>query len=152
MKSPSVYHNQGLATLIVVDDDLGEAKAVRRSFSKARIANPIIHVMDGVEAIELLRSDLAPQRFILLVDLNMPRMNGIELVGEIRNDRRLKKSVIFMLTTSDDQRDIAAAYDLNVAGYMVKFRCGEDFRNLVDTLSGFRSHVELPFISRISAS
>ncbi len=140
-----------LVALIVVDDDLGEAKAVRRSFAKACISNPIIHVMDGVEAIEFLHSDRAPQKYVMLVDLNMPRMNGIELVREIRQDPRLKKSVIFMLTTSDDQRDIAAAYDLNVAGYMVKVRVGEDFKNLIETLGCFWSLVELPTITQRGA-
>ena len=133
-------------TLIVVDDDLGEVKAVRRSFKKAHIRNPIMHVVDGVEAMELLRSLEAPQKFIMLVDLNMPRMDGIELVQEIRRDPKLRKAVIFMLTTSDDQRDIAAAYDLNVAGYMVKFRVGEDFAELIKTLGCYSTLVELPEI------
>ena len=135
-----------LVSLIVVDDDLGEVKAVRRSFAKARIGNPILHVMDGVEAIELLNGPEAPEKFVMLVDLNMPRMNGIELVREIRSDPKLKKAVIFMLTTSDDQRDIAAAYDLNVAGYMVKFRVGEDFKELIDTLGCYWTLIELPSI------
>lgn len=136
----------GLVTLIVVDDDLGEAKAVRRSFAKAGVGNPIVHVMDGVEAIEFLHSKEAPEKYVMLVDLNMPRMNGIELVREIRADPRLNKSVVFMLTTSDDQRDIAAAYELNVAGYMVKFRVGEDFKNLIDTLGCYWNLVEFPVI------
>lgn len=134
-------------TLIVVDDDFGEVKAVRRSFAKAHIRNPILHVVDGVEAIELLKSAEAPKKFIMLVDLNMPRMDGIELLREIRRDPTLRKAIVFMLTTSDDQRDIAAAYDLNVAGYMVKFRVGEDFKNLIDTLGCYSTFVELPEIS-----
>ena len=133
-------------SLIVVDDDLGEVKAVKRSFAKARIKNPILHVVDGIEAIELLRSDDAPEKFIMLVDLNMPRMDGIELVREIRRDPKLRKAIVFMFTTSDDQRDIAAAYDLNVAGYMVKFRVGEDFTNLINTLGCYSTFVELPQI------
>lgn len=139
-------------TLVVVDDDLGEARAVRRSFAKACLANPILHVYDGVEALELLRGAEAPVRFILLVDLNMPRMNGIELVGQLRRDLRLMKSVVFMLTTSDDRRDIASAYELNVAGYVQKSRVGPDFRDLIGLLARYGDLVEMPAIARAGAA
>lgn len=75
-----------LLNIILVEDDDGDAKAIRRALKKVRIANPVIRVTDGVEALGLLRgeTDRPPERYVLLVDLNMPRMNGLELVGELR--------------------------------------------------------------------
>lgn len=131
-------------SLVLVEDDLGDAKAVRRSFAKARLANPIVHLQDGVEALEYLRGAEAPMSFLLLVDVNMPRMNGIELIREIRRDPDLHRAVVFVLTTSADARDVTAAYDLNVAGYILKSCVGDDFRSLIGALDGFWQIVLLP--------
>ena len=80
----------------------------------------------------------------MLIDINMPRMNGLEFLRELRSDPQLSKSVAFILTTSSDDRDVAAAYELNVAGYIVKDRVGEEFINLVSTLDGYWKIVDLP--------
>jgi CheY-like chemotaxis protein len=135
--------------IILVDDDDGDAKAVRRAFASARIANPIIRASDGVEALALLRGEDAPppETYILLIDLNMPRMGGLELLREIRSDPRLRSSVVFIMTTSNDDRDKTAAYEGNVAGYILKSNAGTDFLNLVGALDYFWRIVELPEIA-----
>lgn len=132
--------------IILVEDDDGDAKAIRRALSKVRIANPVSRVTDGVEALELLRgqSGHPPERYILLVDLNMPRMNGLELLHELRADPILKRAVVFMLTTSHDERDRMAAYDQQVAGYIQKSNVGRDFLNLISTLNNYWRIVDLP--------
>ncbi len=133
-------------TIILVEDDDADAKAIHRAMKRGKIANSVLRVCDGVEALELLtgKSGPAPSRFILLTDLNMPRMNGFELLQELRRHERLKKTVAFILTTSSDDRDVSAAYDLNAAGYIVKEQVGYDFINLVDTLDGYWKVTTLP--------
>jgi CheY-like chemotaxis protein len=134
--------------ILLVEDDEGDAKAVERTFLKARIANPILRVRDGVEAIEMLKgTDQQPRLeppYLLLVDLNMPRMNGIQLVSAIREDPVLHETIIFMLTTSNRAEDKQAAYSLNVTGYILKERAGEDFLKLFNLVDTYWRIVEMP--------
>jgi CheY-like chemotaxis protein len=134
--------------IVLVEDDDGDAKAVERTFLKARIANPILRVRDGVEAMEMLKgTDQQPRLeppYLLLVDLNMPRMNGIQLVTAIREDPGLHESIIFMLTTSNRAEDKQAAYSLNVTGYILKERAGEDFLKLFSLVDTYWRIVEMP--------
>jgi len=137
------------APILVVDDDEIDRKALRRSFSKQSISNPIVEAIDGVRALEILRDTDADgaQRVspcLVLLDLNMPRMNGIEFLSEIRNDSRLRSSVVFVLTTSHAEQDRIDAYDRNVAGYIVKAETGGGFNHLIDLLDQYLNVVELP--------
>ena len=134
--------------ILLVEDDDGDAKAVERTFLKARIANPLLRAKDGVEAMEILKGSesQAPLEspYLLLVDLNMPRMNGIQLVTAIREDPSLHESIIFMLTTSNRAEDKQAAYSLNVTGYILKERAGEDFLKLFSLVDTYWRIVEMP--------
>lgn len=134
--------------IFVVDDDDGDARAVQRAFAKSRIVNPFCRAIDGIDALECLRGENGKEKaklpLIMLVDLNMPRMNGIELVSAIRADAALQKTVIFVLTTSYRDEDMDAAYDLNVAGYIVKEKAGEDFLRLFNLVDSYWRIVELP--------
>ncbi len=139
--------NNTVNILLVEDDEL-DAESLQYSFKKKRIANPIQVACDGLEALEILRGEndheQIPSPFMILLDLNMPRMNGIEFLEAIRNDEELKKTVVFVLTTSDDDRDVLAAYDNQVAGYMVKSRVGEDFMEMINMLDHYWRVIELP--------
>ncbi len=134
--------------VLLVEDDDGDAKAVERAFKKAKINNPLIRARDGVEGLEYLLGQKGKEKlrcpYILLVDLNMPRMDGIELVTAIRENDKIKHSVIFILTTSKSDEDKLAAYDLNVTGYIVKSNAGQDFMNLVQMIDNYWNVVELP--------
>jgi CheY-like chemotaxis protein len=134
--------------ILLVDDDDGDAQAVQRAFLKARIANPIHRAIDGVDALGILRGTSGkpelPSPRLLLVDLNMPRMNGIELVTILRADEELRQLIVFILTTSKRDEDMLAAYNLNVAGYIVKEKAGEDFLQLCGLVEGYWRVVELP--------
>ncbi len=111
-------------SILLVEDDEVDIMNVRRAFKKANFTNPLYVAQDGIAALQLLRGAngeserLHPQ--IVLLDLNLPRMNGIELLRELRADPKLRNLVVIVLTTSDDERDIVSAYQLNVAGYLVK--------------------------------
>ena len=134
--------------ILLVEDDEIDAEAVRRAFHRLRIANPIHEARNGLEALARLRgTDGAPpleRPYLVLLDLNMPRMNGIEFLHAIRSDPELAHSIVFVLTTSDDDRDKLRAYDKNVAGYLVKSKVGEDFTNLVSLIDHFWRYVEFP--------
>jgi CheY-like chemotaxis protein len=135
-------------TIVLVEDDDGDAKAVHRAFQKSKIANPIMRAIDGIEALEMLKGENGKTKptppYILLVDLNMPRMNGIQLVKALREDADLRHSIAFILTTSKREEDKIAAYDLNVAGYIVKATAGQDFLNLVNLVDCYWRIVEMP--------
>lgn len=134
--------------VLLVDDDDIDAEAIRRAFKKARIANPLYHVPHGLAALQRLRGeDGKPpleRPFIVLLDLNMPRMSGLEFLEAIRSSTDLNDSVVFVLTTSDDDRDKVAAYEQNVAGYMVKSKAGEDFIKLIGMLDHYWRVIEMP--------
>ena len=136
------------ATIFLVEDDDVDAKAVQRSFVKAKIQNPVVRAVDGLEALEILKGTSEKPKlehpYLLLVDINMPRLNGIELIEALRSDEALRSAVVFVLTTSKRDEDRMAAYNLNVAGYIVKQNAGEDFLKLVDLLSSYCSVIEMP--------
>ena len=135
-------------TVLLVEDDDIDAEAIDRAFKRARIANPIVNASDGIEALEVLRGEGDQERlsrpYIVLLDLNMPRMNGIEFLEELRNDPELHDSIVFVLTTSDDDRDMLAAYAKQVAGYMIKSKAGEDFIQLIGLLDHYWRVIEMP--------
>jgi CheY-like chemotaxis protein len=107
--------------ILLVDDDEVDVIIVKRAFANARLANKLFVAHDGIEALAMLRGDAMPQtRRIVLLDLEMPRMNGIELLREIRNDAALKGLTVIVMTTSTLDRDRVEAFKLNAAGYIVK--------------------------------
>ena len=134
---------QSTVNILLVEDNEVDVEAVKRAFAKQRIANPIHVASDGVQALELLRGDFL-RPFLIILDINLPRMNGIEFLQEVRKDPELKDSVVFVLTTSKRDEDKVASYDLNVAGYMVKEAVGKDFMRLTDMLGSYWRIVELP--------
>lgn len=140
--------NDKTANIVLVEDDDGDAKAVRRAFKKANIVNPILRAIDGIDAFEMLRGENGKTKvadpYLLLVDINMPRMNGLQLVEKLRQDAVLRRSIVFILTTSKRDEDMAAAYDLNVAGYILKEKAGEDFLNLINLIQDYFGIVEIP--------
>lgn len=111
-------------TFVLVEDDDVDVIVLKNSFKRLKINNPIAVARDGVEALELLRGtdDAEPLEgpYVVLLDLNMPRMNGIEFLEEIRKDPKLASTIVFVLTTSDDERDKLSANNNDVAGYIVK--------------------------------
>lgn len=132
-----------VSILLVEDDDI-DVEAIERAFRKARIANPIVRVRDGVEALETLRDERVRRPYLVLLDLNMPRLDGIGFLKEMRADASLRETIVFVLTTSDDDRDKTAAYQEHVAGYMVKSRAGVDFTKLIELIDHYWRVVEFP--------
>lgn len=134
--------------ILLVEDDDVDAEGVERALESAKILNPIHRARDGVEALDMLRGtngkDAIKPPLLILLDLNMPRMTGIEFLDELRKDENLHRTVVFMLTTSQAERDKLAAYEHHVAGYVAKSKAGDDFTKLIEMLDHYWRIVELP--------
>lgn len=144
MTAPTATDNRLLNILLVEDDEV-DVMNVRRAFQKNHIANPLFVATNGVEALEVLRGGKVPrERRMVLLDLNMPQMNGIEFLRELRHDPELRSTPVVVLTTSNDDRDRIEAYDLNVAGYLLKPVTFSNFCEVMATLNKYWALVELP--------
>ena len=131
--------------ILLVDDDEVDVMTVKRAFHKANITNPMFVASNGIEALKLLRSDGIPaSRRLMLLDLNMPQMNGIELLREIRKDPALQSITVVVLTTSNEDRDRVEAFQLNVAGYLLKPVTFQTFAEVMTTLNKYWTLMEMP--------
>jgi len=136
--------------VLLVEDDEVDIMNVKRAFKKGNVTNPLYIANNGLEALELLRgensnSPLVPtQRRLILLDLNMPRMNGIEFLQALRADPELKQTPVVVLTTSNADRDRTDAYSLNVAGYLIKPVVFAVFVELMVTLNKYWASCEMP--------
>lgn len=134
--------------ILLVDDDQVDVLAIKSALEENNIANPVYVASDGVKGLEMLRgkhgSARIPEPYLILLDLNMPRMNGIEFLKELRGDTKLQSDIVFVLTTSNDERDKISAYKYNVAGYVVKSQVGEGFMHLISLLEDFKVVVQFP--------
>ena len=132
-------------SILLVEDDQVDVMNVQRAFNKSHITNPLRVAGNGVDALDQLRGgDVSLHRLLILLDLNMPRMNGIEFLRELRADTELKQLPVVVLTTSDDERDRIEAYHLNVAGYIVKPVTFNNFCEAMSTLNKYWQLVEMP--------
>jgi CheY-like chemotaxis protein len=131
-------------TLFVVEDDDIDYMTIKRSFKKMKIVNPLVRAKDGQEALEQLEANLIHLPFIMLLDLQMPRLSGLELLAKLRYSAQLKDTVVFVLTTSADERDIFDSYQHNVAGYFVKDEVGKEFLEVLSLLDGYWRIVHMP--------
>jgi CheY-like chemotaxis protein len=142
-----MFEPQTVQLLHVEDDDLC-LMGLNRAFKAAKIANPVKFAHDGIEALDMLRGTNGrprlPRPFLVLLDLNMPRMDGIEFLKELRKDEELKKSIVFIMTTSDADEDKVKAYNLGVAGYILKSNPANAFLEATALLDTYWRVVEIP--------
>ena len=138
--------SRGVSVLLVEDDDV-DAEAVMRSIRRAQVPVEVVWVEDGVEALEVLHGDHSYQTInrpvIVLLDLNMPRMDGFEFLQALRSDPRLHDLVVFVLSTSSADADRTRAYHQNIAGYLVKSAVGPQFARLARMLLSYQETVTL---------
>ncbi len=135
-------------TLLLVEDDDLDVMGIERGFNKLKLGNPMVRAVDGQDAIDRIRGlngyDPLPRPFLVLLDLNMPRMNGIEFIQTIREDPDLRRTIIFVLTTSALEEDKVRAYDRNVAGYILKKDPSTSFMDALGLIDCYWTLVELP--------
>jgi CheY-like chemotaxis protein len=124
--------------ILLVEDDEIDAEALSRELKKQNISNQVHRAASGIDALEMLRGENQRQKleppYVMLVDINMPRMNGLEFLKEVRKDHALRESIAFILTTSSREADVAQAYELNAAGYFLK----NQMNKLIDMLNVYR--------------
>ncbi|MEM6649831.1 MAG: response regulator [Pseudomonadota bacterium] len=133
--------------LLLVEDDSADVMGIERALKSLKVSNPLTIANDGLEALDHLRGENGKEKlrapYIILLDLNMPRMNGIEFLQEIRKDDELKTAVVFVLTTSSSDEDKVKAYEQNIAGYIVKNDPTKSFMEAVGLIDYYWSIVEL---------
>ena len=136
------------ATILLVEDDEVDLQGMRRAFVRANITNPIEVAKDGIDALAKLRGEgghkPVARPYITVLDLNLPRMNGIEFLEELRRDEKLKSSIVFVFTTSSSDEDRTKAYEKNVASYMVKSNSGNGYARAATLFEHYLRAVELP--------
>ncbi|KQM18891.1 two-component system response regulator [Novosphingobium sp. Leaf2] len=135
-------------TVLLVDDDDVAIEGVMRSFRKHEVPCRVVTAGEGREALSVLNGTHATKHIetpvIVLLDLNMPVMDGFQFLDALRADPELKRTVVFVLSTSAREQDRCRAYDGHVAGYMVKSAVGPQFARLADFISKYTRTQELP--------
>ena len=122
---------QKLNPILLVEDDLVDAMTFKRALGDLHIKNPVIHALNGEEALDYLQDESNELPCFIFLDLNMPRMNGIEFLQIEKANPRLKRIPVVVLTTSDNEKDVLDSFELSVAGYMLK---PADYRTFVDAI------------------
>src|SRR5436309_730796 len=131
--------------VLLVEDDEVDVMNVKRAFEKNHILNPLYVASNGIEALSMLREGkVPPARRLILLDLNMPGMNGLEFLRELRSDRQLHHTPVVVLTTSGDEKDRIDAYDFHVAGYLRKPVEFPRFMELTAALNKYWTLVDMP--------
>ena len=130
--------------VLLAEDDSIDAMTVRRAFRDLKLSNTLVHRINGEEALEYLREPDAELPCVILLDLNMPRMNGIEFLKVIKQDDRLKRIPVIVLTTSNEECDVVESFRLCVAGYIVKPVDYKKFVEAIRTIDLYWTLSELP--------
>ena len=130
--------------VLLVEDDTVDAMTVRRAFRDLKMMNPLVHAVNGEEALAHLQESTREKPCLILLDLNMPKMNGIEFLESIKADAGLKKIPVVVLTTSSEERDVVESFRLSVAGYIIKPVDYKNFVEAVRTINLYWTLSELP--------
>jgi CheY-like chemotaxis protein len=130
--------------ILLVEDDNVDVMAVERALKDLKIKNQLVSTTNGEEALEYLKNDGNKKPCIILLDLNMPKMNGIEFLKIVKEDKTLKKIPVVVLTTSSQQQDIVECFKLSVAGYIVKSIDYANFAKAISTINLYWTLSKLP--------
>ena len=135
-------------SFLLVDDDDVDIIGIKRAFKRRNICNPVHRAKDGIEALEFLssvdKSKSISKPYLIILDINMPRMNGIEFLEQIRGNSKHKNAIVFVLTTSQYDEDKIKAYSYNIAGYITKSNFGEKTDKFLDIIESYLEIVDFP--------
>ncbi len=130
--------------ILLVEDDNVDVMTVKRALKDLNIKNQLVSTANGEEALEYLKNNDKNKPGIILLDLNMPKMNGIEFLTIVKADETLKKIPVIVLTTSSHQQDIAESFKFSVAGYIVKSVDYAEFTKAINTINLYWTLSKLP--------
>lgn len=123
--------------ILLLEDDRIDAMTIQRALRELHVTDPLVLAEDGEEALDYLRNPDNPRPHLVLLDLNMPRMNGIEFLHVVKKDEVLRQLPAVVLTTSDQDQDKVNSFKLGAAGYMLK---PVDYRRFVETMRTINSY------------
>lgn len=130
--------------ILLVEDDQVDVMTVKRALKEVKVTNPIVNMENGEEALKYLRAPANEKPCIILLDINMPIMNGIEFLQVAKHDDQLKRIPVVVLTTSEEQRDKISSFDLGVAGYIAKPVDYRQFVEIMRTIDAYWTVSEVP--------
>ncbi|MDT8303039.1 MAG: response regulator [Sedimentisphaerales bacterium] len=130
--------------ILLVEDDDVDVMTVKRALKDLKIKNQLVNTANGEEALEYLKNNDNTKPCIILLDLNMPKMNGIEFLQIVKADDTLKKIPVIVLTTSSQQQDIVESFKLSVAGYIVKSVDYAEYTEAINTINQYWTLSKIP--------
>ena len=128
--------------ILLIEDDLVDQMTVKRAFKELKVINELLVANNGEEGLEILKDEATDKPGIILLDLNMPKMNGIEFLQEIKNYKEYKTIPVIVLTTSKHEKDKVESFKLGVAGYMIKPVDYEQFLEIIKSIKNYWSFSE----------
>ncbi|HEY3860709.1 MAG TPA: response regulator [Verrucomicrobiae bacterium] len=131
-------------SILLVEDDVVDVMSVTRALRELHVANPLTVVGNGEEALERLRDERLPIPGIILLDLNMPRMSGLDFLKVLKADERCRRIPVVVLTTSKEESDRLQSFNLGVAGYMTKPVDYAKFVEVMRTIQNYWAASEMP--------
>ncbi len=124
-------------TILLVEDNPGDSRLIKEVFKDGKVANSLIIAKDGVEALSILREPSSELPDLILLDLNLPRKKGLDVLDEVKSDPNLKRIPVIVLTTSNDEKDILKSYDLHASAYLTKPVDLNEFITVIRNLENF---------------
>lgn len=130
--------------ILLVEDDDADAIITRRALGELKVVNKLVHKVDGEDALSYLRDAANPKPCAILLDINMPRMNGLDFLAVVKTDESLRNIPVMMLTTSEADKDVRKSYDLGAAGYIIKPCDFKEFIEAMKTMNAYWSLCRMP--------
>lgn len=137
---------QNLKPVLLVEDNIVNALAVKRVFGNLKVPKSVVHLENGEEALKYLKNGSNRKPDLILLDMNMPGMNGIDFLRIIKGNPVLKSIPVVILATSDEERDVTDCFELNVVGYVIKALDEELFVETIETVARYWCCSKLPNI------
>jgi CheY-like chemotaxis protein len=136
---------QNSKPILLIEDDNVDVMTVKRALQDLKVSNQLVPLSNGEEAIEYLKKENTTKPCIVLLDLNMPKMDGVEFLKVVKADNTLKKIPVVILTTSNSERDVTESFELGAAGYMVKSVDYEKFVETIEAIERYWTFSKLPW-------
>ena len=142
-------HMRTLKPILLIEDDSVDAMTVKRALRDLHITNDLVHAVNGEDAIKYLTDSEKEKPFLILLDLNMPKMNGVEFLRTIKTKANLKTIPVIVFTTSKEKQDIVESFQLGAGGYMTKPVDYTKFVDVINTVILYWNTSELPAMENL---